>query len=115
MAGLFLPTAVVQKASSWCLKTRQLWVDEAQQLGKAVHSRSSYRSSFGPPEQINIRQANILCSIFQPEEYVTSSVLGQGVFDSLSLTLVIGARNFKQILNTFKVIRYILRDLESYF
>jgi hypothetical protein len=29
--------------------------------------------------------------IFQPEEYVTSSVLGKGVFDSPSLTLVIGA------------------------
>jgi hypothetical protein len=27
-------------------------------------------------------------------EYVTSSVLGQGVFDSPSLTLVIGAKNF---------------------
>jgi hypothetical protein len=38
--------------------------------------------------------------IFQPEEYVTSSVLGQGV-NSPSLILVIGARNFKQILNTF--------------
>jgi hypothetical protein len=35
------------------------------------------------------------------EEYVTSSVLGQGVFDSPSLTLVIGARNFKQTLNSF--------------
>jgi hypothetical protein len=48
---------------------------------------------------------------FQPEEYVTSSVLGQGVFDSPSLTLVIGARNFQQIVNTFRVIRY----LESYY
>jgi hypothetical protein len=27
--------------------------------------------------------------------YVTSSVLGQGVFDSLSLTLVIGTKKFK--------------------
>jgi hypothetical protein len=32
--------------------------------------------------------------IFQPEEYVTSSVLGQGVFNSPSLTLVIGANIF---------------------
>jgi hypothetical protein len=38
-------------------------------------------------------------------------VLGQGVFDSPSLTLVIGANIFKQILNTFKVIRYILGHL----
>jgi hypothetical protein len=36
----------------------------------------------------------------QPEEYVTSSVLWQGVFDAPSLTLVIGANIFKQILNT---------------
>jgi hypothetical protein len=49
---------------------------------------------------------------FSTEEYVTSSVLGQ----SPSLTLVIGANIFKQILNTFKVhvIRYILSHLESY-
>jgi hypothetical protein len=38
-------------------------------------------------------------AIFQPEEYVTSSVLTQGVFDSPSLTLVIGANIFEQILN----------------
>jgi hypothetical protein len=31
---------------------------------------------------------------FSTEEYVTSSVLGQGVFDSPSLTLVIGANIF---------------------
>jgi hypothetical protein len=31
---------------------------------------------------------------FSTEEYVTSSVLGQGVFDSPSLTLVIGTNNF---------------------
>jgi hypothetical protein len=34
----------------------------------------------------------ILC-----EEYVTSSVLGQGVFDPASLTLVIGTKMFWQI------------------
>jgi hypothetical protein len=51
---------------------------------------------------------------FSTEEYVTSSVLGQGVFDSPSLTLVIGANIFLKILNTFKVIRHILRHLESY-
>jgi hypothetical protein len=31
---------------------------------------------------------------FSTDEYVTSSVLGQGVFDSPSLTLVIGANKF---------------------
>jgi hypothetical protein len=31
---------------------------------------------------------------FSTEEYVTSSVLGQGVYDSPSLTLVIGANIF---------------------
>jgi hypothetical protein len=31
---------------------------------------------------------------FSTEDYVTSSVLGQGVFDSPSLTLVIGANIF---------------------
>jgi hypothetical protein len=47
---------------------------------------------------------------FSTEEYVTSSVLGQGVFDSPLLTLVIGANIFKQILNTFKVIRGELKN-----
>jgi hypothetical protein len=42
------------------------------------------------------------------------SVLGQGVFDSPSLTLVISTNLFNKFLNTFKVIRYILRHLESY-
>jgi hypothetical protein len=36
---------------------------------------------------------------FSTEEYVTSSVLGQGVFDAPSLTLVIGANIF---LTNFK-------------
>jgi hypothetical protein len=36
--------------------------------------------------------------IFQPEEYVTFSVLGQGVFDSPSLTLVIDANIIKKML-----------------
>jgi hypothetical protein len=39
---------------------------------------------------------------------------GQGVFDSPSLTLVIGANIFKEILNTFKVIRYILKGIWSH-
>jgi hypothetical protein len=35
--GCFQPTAGVQKANTWRLKTRLLWVDGAQQLGKAIH------------------------------------------------------------------------------
>jgi hypothetical protein len=48
-------------------------------------------------KSITIQWKTGLEIIFQPEEYVTSSVLEQGVFDSRSLTLVIGANILKKI------------------
>jgi hypothetical protein len=35
-AGVFSPIELVQKASPWRLKTRQLWADGAHQLWKAI-------------------------------------------------------------------------------
>jgi hypothetical protein len=49
--GCFKPKVGVQKANIWRLKTRLLWVEGAEQLGKAIHLGEG--NSDHKPEQMS--------------------------------------------------------------
>jgi hypothetical protein len=62
-------------------------------FGEGALSTISFHSSFHREILYNDLISSRALNNFSTEEYVTSSVLGQGVSDSPSLTLVIGAKN----------------------